>query len=47
MHCRVVWSLNGGIVWPNIRLECARVARPTRKGDAPLLAAQPGRWISE
>ena len=26
---------------PNNRLEFARVARPTRKGKAPLLAAQP------
>jgi hypothetical protein len=25
------------------RLEFARVARPTRNGEAPLLAAQPGR----
>jgi len=31
----------------NNRLEFARVARPTRKGEAPLLAAQPGRWASE
>jgi hypothetical protein len=28
---------------PNNRLEFARTARPTSKGDAPLLAAQPGR----
>jgi hypothetical protein len=28
----------------NNRLEFARVARPTRNGDAPLLAAQPERW---
>jgi len=27
----------------NIRFECARVARPTRNGGAPLLAAQPRR----
>src|SRR4030095_9139860 len=27
----------------SIRLEFARVARPTRKGEAPLLAAQAGR----
>ena len=27
----------------NIRLKFARCARPTRKGEAPLLAAQPGR----
>ena len=26
---------------PNNRVECARVAHPTRKGEAPLLAAQP------
>jgi hypothetical protein len=31
---------------PNIRLEFARVARLTRKGEAPLLAAQPGRYVS-
>jgi hypothetical protein len=29
---------------PNIRLEFARVARPTRKSAALLLAAQPGRY---
>jgi hypothetical protein len=28
---------------PNSRFEFARVARPTRKGDAPLLVAQAGR----
>jgi hypothetical protein len=27
----------------NNRVESARVARPTRKGDAPLLAAHAGR----
>jgi hypothetical protein len=27
----------------NNRLESARAARPTRNGEAPLLAAQPGR----
>jgi len=31
---------------PNIRFEFARVARPTRKGEAPLLAAQAERWVS-
>jgi len=31
---------------PNIRLEFAGAARPTRTGDAPLLAAQAGRWAS-
>lgn len=30
----------------NNRLEFARVARPTRKGEAPLLAAQPVRWAT-
>jgi hypothetical protein len=30
----------------NIRLEFARVARPTSKGEAPLLAAQPNRYLS-
>jgi hypothetical protein len=44
MHCRVVRGRRSGIVWPNSRLESARVARPTRKGEAPLLAAQPERW---
>lgn len=29
---------------PNYRLEFACGARPIRKGDAPLLAAQPGRY---
>lgn len=29
---------------PNIRVEHARVARSTRKGEAPLLAAHAGRW---
>jgi hypothetical protein len=29
---------------PNNRLEYARCARPTRNGEAPLLAAQPERW---
>jgi hypothetical protein len=29
----------------NIRLEFARCARPTRKSEALLLAAQPGRWV--
>ncbi len=29
---------------PNHRLEFARVARPTRKSDALLLAARPERW---
>lgn len=28
---------------PNIRVEYARVARPTRNGEAPLLAAHAGR----
>jgi hypothetical protein len=28
----------------NNRLEFARGARPTRNGEAPLLAAQPGRY---
>ena len=28
----------------NNRVESARVARPTRKGDAPSLAAHAGRW---
>jgi hypothetical protein len=28
---------------PNSRFEFARVARPTRNGEAPLLAAQAGR----
>ena len=28
---------------PNIRFEFARYARPTRKGEAPLFAAQAGR----
>ncbi len=31
---------------PNICLEDARCARPTRKSDALLLAAQAGRYIS-
>ena len=31
----------------NKAMEFARTARPTRKGDAPLLAAQPQRWRSE
>jgi hypothetical protein len=31
---------------PNIRLEFARVARPTRNGEAPLLAAQAWRWAT-
>jgi hypothetical protein len=31
----------------NNRFEFARTARPTRKGDAPLLAAQAGRWTAE
>jgi hypothetical protein len=31
---------------PNNLLEFARVARPTRKSDALLLAAQPERWAS-
>jgi hypothetical protein len=35
-----------GRVSSNNRLEFARVARPTRKGDAPLLAAQPGRYTA-
>jgi hypothetical protein len=29
---------------PNNLLEYARGARPTRNGEAPLLAAQPMRW---
>ena len=32
---------------PNNRLEVARVARPTRKGEAPLFAAQPERWAKQ
>jgi hypothetical protein len=31
---------------PNNRVESARVARPTRTGEAPLLVAQPERWAS-
>ena len=30
----------------NNRLEFARVARPTCKSEALLLAAQPGRWVA-
>lgn len=29
---------------PDKRIESARTARPTRKGDAPLLAARSRRW---
>jgi hypothetical protein len=36
-------SCVGGAMRSNIRLEYARVARPTRKSEALLLAAQPGR----
>jgi hypothetical protein len=32
---------------PNNLLEFARVARPTRKSDALLLAAQPERYVSQ
>lgn len=28
-------------------VKCARTARPTRKGDAPLLAAYPRRWVAD
>ena len=31
---------------PNNRVEFARIARPTRNGEAPLLAAHAGRWVS-
>jgi hypothetical protein len=31
----------------NNRFEYARGACPTRNGDAPLLAAQPGRYVAK
>jgi hypothetical protein len=36
-------GVNVRVMPPNKRFEFARVARPTRKGEAPLLAAQPQR----
>jgi hypothetical protein len=46
----VVWLLPVAVMhlrgdhMHNKRFESARSARPTRKGDAPLLAAQAQRW---
>jgi hypothetical protein len=43
--CRIHVSENSAssVVKHNNRVEYARVARPTRKGEAPLLAAHAGR----
>jgi hypothetical protein len=39
--CSTPWCLK---MLASNRLEFARAARPTRNGEAPLLAAQAGRW---
>jgi hypothetical protein len=39
-------SPKGKVTMSNKRMESARKARPTRNGEAPLLAAHSQRWAS-